>query len=211
VISPRKAGPPARIVLRVVGEEGWKRWSEDTAFRAEAVREIVERNGFALAVLPPRGIGPTRFAAGPGPLSKEESVRENQVRRRFLVLGRTLEETRVHDARRAVRALAGDPDLSRAPLWLEAEGEMAAVALYAGLFEEQVSGFELKSLPSTHRKGPPLLNVLRVLDLPQAAALVFPRPVRLTDVKPEDFEWTRRAAAVFTAENGAGPLTIDAP
>ena len=51
------------------------------------------------------------------------------------------------------------------------------MALYAGLFEPQVQRFVLRDLPASHRRGPILLNVLRVLDAPQAVALAFPRRV----------------------------------
>jgi hypothetical protein len=70
-------------------------------------------------------------------------------------------------------------DLQGAPLWLQGKGDMAGVALYAGLFEPDVVRFDLWHPPESHRQGPTLLNVRRVLDMPQAVALAFPRQVRL--------------------------------
>jgi hypothetical protein len=69
------------------------------------------------------------------------------------------------------------------PLWL------MKVMIDAGLFEPSVAGFELVGLPKSHRDGPTLLNVLRVLDLPQAVALAAPRPVTLRAVNKADWEW----------------------
>src|SRR5262249_14557189 len=64
-------------------------------------------------------------------------------------------------------------------LTLQGDKDMAGVALYAGLFEPDVARFDLSYPPATHRQGPIFLNVLRVLDMPQAVALAAPRKVRI--------------------------------
>jgi hypothetical protein len=56
---------------------------------------------------------------------------------------------------------------------------MAGVALYAALFEPGVAKLELVDPPASHKQGPTFLGVLRVLDVPQAVALAFPRSVVL--------------------------------
>ena len=56
---------------------------------------------------------------------------------------------------------------------------MAGVALYAALFEPDVTRLDLYDLPASHRQGPIFLNVRRYFDMPQAVALAFPREVRL--------------------------------
>ena len=49
---------------------------------------------------------------------------------------------------------------------------MAGNALYASLFEPEVAGLDLSGLPTSHHAGGPhYLNVLRVLDMPQALAM----------------------------------------
>lgn len=78
---------------------------------------------------------------------------------------------------------------------------MAAVAVYAGIFEPGIASFDLRGLPASHREAVSLLNVLRVLDIPQAAALLFPRKVVLSGVREEAFRWTMEAAALFGSEN----------
>jgi hypothetical protein len=144
-------------------------------------------------VLFPRGIGPTRFA------SDEKS--DNQVRRRFYALGRTLESCWVHDAMRSARAVGSIAELADARISLGGEGPMAAVAVYAGILEPGIASFELRALPDSHRDAVPLINVLRVLDIPQAVALLFPRKVVLSGVRADAFRWTIDAAALFGAEN----------
>jgi hypothetical protein len=77
------------------------------------------------------------------------------------------------------------------------EGETAAIALYAGLFEPSVDRFELSNLPTSHRDGPAFLNVLRVLDMPQAVALAFPRQVTLIKTDEKDWAWPAKVAKLY--------------
>ena len=126
----------------------------------------------AFAAVAPRGVGPTRWA-GAG------SRADIQVRRRFALLGQTLDGQRVWDVRRALATLRTLPDLKPAAVTLHGEGDAAGVALYAALFEPAVAGLDLWYLPPSHRQGPTFLNVLRHLDTPQAVALALPRKVTL--------------------------------
>ena len=75
------------------------------------------------------------------------------------------------DVRRAVAALTAQPDLKPAKLTLHGEREAAGIALYAGLFEPSVSRVRPVAPAATHRDGPIFLNVLKVLDAPQAVGL----------------------------------------
>ena len=44
-------------------------------------------------------------------------------------------------------------------------------------------------------KGPDYLNVLRFLDVPQAAAMAAERqPVKFSQANPDEWSWTARAA-----------------
>ena len=132
----------------------------------------MESGELALAAIAPRGVGVTRWAR-PG------STDETHIRRRFALLGQTVDGQRVWDVRRAVSALRFQPDLRAAKLTLHGERTSAGIALYAGLFEPEVAAFDLWHLPATHRDAPIFLNVLRVLDAPQALALALPRQVTL--------------------------------
>ena len=71
---------------------------------------------------------------------------------------------------------------------------MAAIALYAGVFEPNVERFDLWSLPVSHMDGVALMNVLKVLDLPQAVALAFPRTVVLYNADEKRFAWPKQVA-----------------
>lgn len=114
------------------------------------------------------------------------------LRRRYMLIGQTLDGMRVWDIRRAIQALQASP----LPVWIRATGDLAVDALYASLFENNVAGLDLRDVPSNHYDGPDYLNVLRVLDLPQAAAMAADRcSLRLQPARPEGWEYLRAMAA----------------
>jgi hypothetical protein len=88
-----------------------------------------------------------------------------------MLIGQTLDGMRVWDICRAVQALKSVPEMRSAQVWIEAEGSLGVDALYASLFENQIAGLDLRRIPASHRDGPDYLNVLRVLDIPEAAAM----------------------------------------
>ena len=65
---------------------------------------------------------------------------------------------------------------------------MAANTLYASLFEDNITRLELHRLPTSHETGPAYLNVLKFLDVPQAAALATERS-RVRIYTPDKAAW----------------------
>ena len=213
LIQGEKVDRPAEVIASVVDEAGWNEWVSDLgpAFRAALYgggnpaprpypawnearfaqhRKAMEHYRWAFAVIAPRGVGPTRWSE----VSRFDGKPcGNQIRRRFALIGQTLDGQRVWDVRRAVACLKSVKEVKEAPLTLEAKGETAGVALYAALFEPDVAGLDLWNPPASHRHGPTFLNVLTVLDMPQALALALPRKVKL-HVKDEEaakaWAWT---------------------
>jgi hypothetical protein len=122
---------------------------------------------------------------------------DTHIRRRFVLLGRSLDDAKVWGVRRAIRALRARPEFKDAKITLSGRGEEAGIALYAGLFEPAVDQFDLLYAPVSHRDGPIFLNVLRVLDMPQAVALAFPRQVRFTNVDEKDWSWVAKVASLY--------------
>jgi hypothetical protein len=222
-----KVDRPAEVIASVVDETGWHEWTADLggAFRNalygggnpvpqpypawnearfDQHRQAMEHYRWAFAVIAPRGIGPTRWSE----VSRfDGKPNGHQILRRFALIGQTLDGQRVWDVRRAVSCLRGVPDLKGVPLTLQGKGNMAGVALYAALFEPGVQGVDLWQLPTSHRQGPTLLNVLTVLDMPQAVAILLPRQVTL-HVKDEEaakaWEWPLRLQRAL----GGGGLKI---
>ncbi len=210
---------PTEVIANVVDEEEWGRWLADlgpafrellhggvnpaprpypdhSAKRFTQLLRTMRAYRLAYAIVAPRGVGPTRWSES----SRFDGKPVGQhIRRRFLILGQTLEGQQVWDVRRAIACLGSVADLKKATLSLQGKGESAAIALYAGLFEPGVASFDLWHPPSSHRRGPTLLNVLTILDMPQAVALALPRPVRLhvESDRAKEWEWTEQLQAVL--------------
>ncbi len=195
---------PKKVELRVLDEPGWSqllgalraRFAESLqdetpvapdAARLAALGERIRRAGIVLAFVAPRGVGPTAW----NPSEKKRT----QIRRRFMLLGQTLDGMRVWDARRAIQTLRALPETSRLPLVVCGEREAAGIVLYAGLFEPDLAGLKLGRLGPTHRQGPILLNVRRYLDLPQTVAMAAERcPVELVADDFAAWEFPRQVA-----------------
>jgi hypothetical protein len=101
-------------------------------------------------------------------------------------------------------------DIQSVARWLhEAEGNELTIGVagrgaagvlgaYAALFESSISEVLLVEPPTSHREGPTLLNVLRVLDIPDTLGLLAPRHVTLFNADEAAF---RRTEQIF---QGAG-------
>jgi hypothetical protein len=205
LVQHEKVAKPSEVFVSVVDEAGWREWLAEMGpdfrdalhgggnpaprpypawdeNRFARQRRALEQHRRALAVVGPRGVGPTRWSEKSRFDGKPAG---HQIRRRFYLLGQTWEGQQVWDVRRAVAVLKEIRDLDQVPVTLQGKGVMAGIAVYAALFEPGVAGVELWQPPASHRTGPTFLNVLSVLDMPQAVALLLPRKVRL-NVKDEE-------------------------
>ena len=179
-----KPGKPdtAPIILDVVGETGWRDWlaAMQTVFKADLTTELTSlrtnlpaddarfagwrsdiESGKALACFAPRGIGLSAWSG--------DAKAQTHIRRRFMLLGQTLDGMRVWDIHRAVRVIQTLSFPESRHLTLHSRGEMGVNALYAALFEPGVASLNLVELPDSHRNGPDYLNVLQVQDIPEAS------------------------------------------
>jgi dienelactone hydrolase len=135
--------------------------------RSETLIKGLESSRTAMAFFAPRGIGLSSWSG--------DARRKTQIRRRFMLLGETLDSVRVWDIRRACQALRLGPQTTAAKLELSALRQMAVDVTYASLFETGIDRLHLTSPAASHRSGPDYLNVLRVLDVPQAVAMAMER------------------------------------
>ena len=122
-------------------------------------KQLGEKNR-AFAFFAPRGIGLSAWNSDPR--------NQIQIRRRFMLLGQTLDGMRLWDARRAIQTINSLETMQNAKLALSGSDVSAGIALYTSLFEPTVTSCDLKNLPDTHGQGPIFLNVLRYMDIPQA-------------------------------------------
>ena len=146
----------------------------------EPWRGLIRGRRGPLAFVAPRGVGPTAWP----------SNKVTHVRRRFALLGQTLDGMRAHDVARAVAVLSELPSFQGPGLDLAAAGQAAPVALWAAVFEPKVRSLTLIHPPTTWRDGPAFLGVDGVLGMPQAAALLYPRPLTMIGTPREAWAWT---------------------
>jgi hypothetical protein len=178
---------PRQTLLEVQGAEQWSDWLQlmahgfaeelaqagapgpSLASQSEAGKSFDEltvrlrSTRTRIVWLAPRGVGPTAW--------KADSRQEVQIRRRFMLLGQTLDGMRVWDVRRAVQALREIESRPLGRLRLTGRGEMGVHVLYASFYESEVTGLVLSKLPVSHREGPDYLNVMKYLDIPEALEL----------------------------------------
>jgi dienelactone hydrolase len=172
------------VALNVLDAQGWQEFCDtyesrfaklidtfptthhdEKAFASE--KGMFESFKWGMAYLCPRGIGPTEWTGS--------DKAQTQRLRRFYLLGQTVDGMRVWDVRRGVQACKLIPGLEKTPLWIQSSRDMAVNCLYASLFEDGITRLDLHEMPVSHQQGPAYLNVLKYLDIPQAAAMALER------------------------------------
>jgi hypothetical protein len=79
-----------------------------------------------------------------------------------------------------------------ASIRLVGRGQAGIIAAYAALFEPRIKEVVIIDPPTSHKEGPIFLNVLRVLDIPEALGLLAP-DVKLTLINAKDKAFDRTA------------------
>ncbi|HWG45161.1 MAG TPA: prolyl oligopeptidase family serine peptidase [Gemmataceae bacterium] len=124
----------------------------------------------------------------------------NYVERSHALLGRTVDEGRVWDIIAAIKHLQKE---KKAPRRVIGVGTAGILAAYAALFEPSIKEIVIVDPPISHRDGPIFLNVLRVLDIPDALGLLAPRPLTLINAKDKAFD---RTAEIYRLAGAADKL-----
>jgi len=134
----------------------------------------------AVFLVAPRGSGPLHWP-DPAPY---------YVRRSLPLLGRTTDSCQLADVLAAVAEVL---NAQRGAKWnIIGHRKAGVIAGYAALLEPRLGGVTAIDPPTTHRDGPVFLNVLRVLDVPEALGLIAPRPLHIATLEPTAFEHTRQ-------------------
>ena len=155
----------------------------------EATPEWLARlaGGAPVLLVAPRGTGPTRWQ-DPAPFT---------IQRSLALLGRTVDGGRVEDVLAvAAHVLRGKPS---AKWTLAGRGQAGVIAAYAALFEPRVAEVVAVDPPASHREGPIFLNVLRVLDVPDALGMLAPRPLTIHTARDGAFA---RTASIYSVAGG---------
>ncbi len=137
---------------------------------------------FASAAVEVRNTGAT--SVGPGYLWT--------LRRMYPLVGHSLPERQIHDLLAGAALVRRDP--ATGPMALYGKGRTAALAIYAALLDPEVDELILDSPPESHASPETgeLLGILRIGDLPQNLALLYPRPITFVGTMPPAYEWTKQ-------------------
>lgn len=148
--------------FKVSNAEVLKRLNANTNTPLLSAEEFLLKSNSELLFFSPRGTGPHRW----NPNEKTQT----QIRRRFYLLGQSLDEVRVYDIMAAAAIHLKDrPD--NAVLSLDAVGPQAGLAVYAAIFQPRIKSLYLANPPTSHRHGPILFNIRKIFDMPQAVAM----------------------------------------
>jgi dienelactone hydrolase len=159
------------------------------------LREWLVTGDTAIVWMAPRGIGRRAWTM--------REPKWTHIRRRFALLGQTLDGMRVWDVIRGVGATRSVQGLEELPVEVRAAGDMGVNALMAALFEPGVAELELTGLPASFRDGPDYLSVLRIFEIPQAVAIAAERRrVRLREAAAGDWNYAMAVAERFGWERG---------
>lgn len=181
--SPPAAGAPDSRRWLIVLEE-----ADSTDAAPAWVRQLAADDGVLLVA--PRGTALTQWD-DPAPF---------YIQRSLPLLGRTVEGDRLHDVLTAAAALLPAAPARAGARWLIAgRGRAGVIAAYAALFEPRLDEIVLLDPPTTHRDGPFFLNVMRVLDIPEALGMLAPRPLTVHSKERLAFE---RTAELYRTAGG---------
>ncbi|WZO98786.1 prolyl oligopeptidase family serine peptidase [Isosphaeraceae bacterium EP7] len=206
-----RAAGPRNMAIRVLDEAAWEgEWSRiiaalegtgpvsdlNTGAWVTGVLPLRLSRDRALVLLAPRGVGPSAWP----------ETKDSNIRRRFYLLGQTLDGMRVLDVRRGIAAMRRVVEVPQgANLALIGEGQAAPLAMWAAVFEPSVSDLVLESPPTSVREGPAFLNLERLMTQAQALTLVHPREVVIRRSTPDAWRWAARQAETLGAPVGSWP------
>lgn len=111
--------------------------------------------------------------------------------------GQTVDSLRLRDVLRALAALREDRGVDPARVTLAGSGASGILALYAAILDPQVHQALLLRPPSSHTEGPYFLDILRHVDIPEAAALLAPRRLNFYSRMPPAFEPAREIYRLY--------------
>lgn len=130
----------------------------------------------------------------------------NFVERSQVLCGRTTDQGRVLDILAAVRQYNQYLEKSgykNNVFRLVGQRQLGILAAYAALFEPSIKEVIVIDPPKSHMEGPHFLNVLRVLDIPEALGLLAPRPLTIIGGKDAAFD---RTAEIYRLAGAADKL-----
>ena len=115
----------------------------------------------------------------------------NYVERAHLLLGTTIDEMKVYRLLTSIQCHKKDLYIGEKSYRIVAVGQPGILAAYAALLEPTMfTEITLINPPKSHKDGPHFLNVMRVLDIPEALGLLAPTPLTIIGGNDPAFDRT---------------------
>lgn len=111
--------------------------------------------------------------------------------RNAMHVGQTVDSIRLAHVMAALETLRREPTVDPKRIMVLGSGVSGALGLYAAILDPEIAQVMLINPPESHAQGPIFLNVMRYTDLPEAAALIAPRPLTFYARVPQAYEYTR--------------------
>jgi dienelactone hydrolase len=130
----------------------------------------------------------------------------NYVLRSHALMGRTIDQGRVRDICAEIGWFIDRSKQEKLPVnnfRVVGKGQAGILAAYAALFEPSIKEVVVIDPPKSHKDGPYFLNVLRVLDIPEALGLLAPTPLTIIGGDEKAFE---RTAEIYRLAGAADKL-----
>jgi cephalosporin-C deacetylase-like acetyl esterase len=178
--NPPDRKSPVVIVLCNPHEQ---RWASESFISGMA-------DSVTVAYLETRGVGEAGWAP----------EMQWHVRRASAWTGRTVAGMRIYDLLRCIAFLKTLPGVDSMKVGIAAQGEMAVVALYAALLNGVCHFLLLQNPPATQNapsspdgrgEAVELLNCLRITDVWQIPALLFPMKIVFMGAIPASYQWSK--------------------
>jgi cephalosporin-C deacetylase-like acetyl esterase len=128
-----------------------------------------------------------------------DNYRRASLERTVALMGGTIETLQVWDILRSIDYLVEGEGLQLDSVSLFGRKTMAALAFYAAALDPRISRVIVDNPPATHWHNAPLLNVLRVTDLPESAALLAPRELVSLGPLPREYDFTSAIYELYSA------------
>jgi hypothetical protein len=146
-------------------------------------------DGWNVAIVDVRGVGESGWAPD----------LQWHIRRASAWTGRTVASMRVYDLLRFLEFSRSLPGVDPGQVSIAARGEMAVVALYGALLDGKCKTIVVEDAPATQNVGSSkdgrgaaieMLNCLRITDVNQIPALIYPTSTVFVGDIPESYNWS---------------------
>ncbi len=172
--SGQSADQESQVI--VLDDTNWSAWAEylDAFFpehslwkdlgldqsQQDEVQELIDVGG-SIYLISARGIGPAQFHGS--------DSKQVHIKRRFYLLGQSLDAMQTWDLKQALRAITKRRDGQT--FIVSAHGVEAGKLLYASLFTTDRLQLFLSDLPPSHDQGPYYLGIMRHIDMPASVLM----------------------------------------